>query len=421
MRTTVIGTMWRFAVAGVVACLAGGLVGCNAGHGEYTTEHINASKAKMTQMKSALEWQTAQGDFLAGDFKKALKAVDRSILLNPEVGKSHVLRGRILMETGDLEGALLSLLEAERLEPESVDAQYYLGIANERLERREEALARYQKAAQFDPANAQYLVAAAEMMIDLGRLDEAQSFLEARSERLEHNAAVRQTLGHIAMMRGEPERAVTLFHEARLLAPSDTGVQEDLARAQFATQRFADAEASLAKLLSGPDQAERRDLRSMRARCLIELDRPVDAREVLISLTNESAGSADYEAWDLLGQVSFKMNDLARARQAASRLVAIAPKRGGGYVLRGLVHRKQQNLPAAQESFAKAAAVEPTTETLLMLAMTQHELGWTDLARRTVAAALAKDPTSEPAMQLRAVIEASRTAEVDTSHDPIER
>ncbi len=409
---------WIVAAAGM---LAGVLTGCSPGHGEYTTEHINASKEKMTQMKSALEWQTAQGDFLAGDFKKALKAVDRSILLNPQVGKSHVLRGRILMETGDLEGALLSLLEAERLDPQSVDPQYYLGIVNERLERREEALARYQKAAQIDPANAQYLVASAEMLIDLGRLEEAQRFLEARSERLEHNAAVRQTLGHIAMMRGDAEHAVTLFHEARLLSPADLGVQEDLARAQFATQRFADAEASLAKLLATPDRGDRRDLRLMRAQCLVELDRPVDARELLIALTNENSGSADFDAWNLLGQVSFKMNDLTRARHAATRLVAIAPKRGAGHLLRGLVHRKQQNLPSAQESFARAVALEPTVESLLLLGMTQHELGWTELARRTVSEAIAMDPTNEPALQLRAVIEATRTAEVSTSHDPIVR
>ena len=40
---------------------------------------------------------------------KALKSVDNSITINPNVDKSHVLRGRILIEQSDLEGALLAV------------------------------------------------------------------------------------------------------------------------------------------------------------------------------------------------------------------------------------------------------------------------------------------------------------------------
>ena len=98
--------------------LAGG--GC-VGHGGYTQEQTNAAKAKLAQLKAGLEWQTAMGDFLAGDFPKALRAVDNSIVLNDKVAKSHVLRGRILMEVGCLEGSLLSLAKAEEIDAKNVD------------------------------------------------------------------------------------------------------------------------------------------------------------------------------------------------------------------------------------------------------------------------------------------------------------
>src|SRR5689334_14733375 len=87
----------------LAACLAA-LTGC-AGHGQYTQEGIKTAEERLAQMKSGTEWQMAQQQFLAGDLDKALKTVDSSIGLNPKVAKSHTLRGRILIEKGQLEAA----------------------------------------------------------------------------------------------------------------------------------------------------------------------------------------------------------------------------------------------------------------------------------------------------------------------------
>ena len=109
-------------------------------------------------------------------------------------------------------------------------------------------------AAQLDPASPQYSLAAAEMMIDQCHLDQADDFLRARGPAFEHVAGVRQTLGHIAMMRGEHEAAAAFFNEARLLAPDDKAILEDLVRAQVAIGQYAQAEFNLTRLL-GPTAA----------------------------------------------------------------------------------------------------------------------------------------------------------------------
>src|SRR5262245_43766148 len=87
------------------------LAGC-AQHGEYTKKHLNEAAERMSQMKSGTEWEMARQQYLAGDLDKALKTVDRSITLNDKVAKSHVLRGRILIEKGRMEEARQSLLKA---------------------------------------------------------------------------------------------------------------------------------------------------------------------------------------------------------------------------------------------------------------------------------------------------------------------
>src|SRR5262249_38192083 len=153
------------------------------------------------------------------DLDKALKSVNASIAINDKYAKSHVLRGRILIEKGDLEGARTSLVTAEGIDPKYPDTQYYLGIIHERFNQPGEALARYTKAAELEPKNPQYLIASAEMLIQQDKLDEAQALIDSQRQTFQYNPAVKQTEGHIAMIRNQPDVASKLFGEARLLAP----------------------------------------------------------------------------------------------------------------------------------------------------------------------------------------------------------
>lgn len=358
------------------AAVAAALLGAGCGsHGKYTEQHISAAKEKMQAMKSATEWEMARQAFLAGDLEKAKKGVDRSIALNPNVAKSHVLRGRVMMEMGDLEQAANSLLTARTIDPSYVEGAYYLGICYERFTQKDKALEAYKQAAELDQAAPQYAIAAAEMMIDLDQVDEAQEYLETRRATFEHNAGVRQALGHIALIKGDKARAVMLFGEARLLAPDDQAILEDLARAQVEVGQFADAENNLAKLLSSPDYKARRDLLLTRARCLVQVERPMEAREILLGLTGDQSGSADIEAWIELGNVAYLLKDLQRVRLASTRAVAIAPTRAEGYLLRALYQRRTGDFAGARGNLDKAVQLGAGAEAAGLIAVVEQELG----------------------------------------------
>src|SRR5215510_7122057 len=118
------------------------LSGC-AGQSGYTAEHASRAKERMLEIKAATEWETARQAFLAGDLDKALKSVDRSLAINNNVCKSHVLRGRIMMEKGEIDEALKALTKAGALDPSQPDPPYYLGIAFERIMQPDKALENY--------------------------------------------------------------------------------------------------------------------------------------------------------------------------------------------------------------------------------------------------------------------------------------
>ena len=385
----------------IAAGAAFGLSGCK-GHGNYTTEGINRAEERMAEMKSGTEWELARQSYLAGDLDKALKKAEISIALNDDVPKSHVLRGRILLEMGRMDGALESFEEALVHDEEFVDAYYYQGIVFERIVKRKQALEHFMKAAELDDGKAQYAIAAAEAMIDLGRIDEAKEFLLSRNEQFQHNPGVRQTLGHISLMTDRNEQAVELFNEARLLAPDDNAIIEDLVRAQVLTERFGEAEYNLSQLLADlePGQ-ERRDLEHMRARCLVALKRPVEARDLYVSLTEDTAGAADVEAWAGLGKVAFALRDDNRLRLAATRVMALAPQRAEGHTLMSLWHHRRGNSLAALDTISNAIDREPTdVMALTFRSMILEDLGRFDEAKQSLAKALDIEPGNPNALAM---------------------
>jgi len=388
----------------VVGAMA--LTGCS-GNGRTSAEARNAAAERMAGMKSGTEWDMARQAFLSGDPEKALDHIDRSIALNDGVVRSHVLRGRITMELGNFEESMASLGKAEILDPEDVDTQYFLGVAYERIGEKESAMERYQRAAELDTARAIYAVAAAEMLIDIGRVDDAETYLQDRLDVYRHNAGLRQTLGHIAMMRGDAEQAAEWFTEARFLAPEDPGVQEDLARAELASGRFAEAEYNLAELLGKDEFEDRRDLQHMRARCLVEVDRPVEARDVLVKLTETEGGEKDLDAWIQLGHVCYQLRDMARVRRAAGRVIALAPQRSEGYLLRALQQRGTGDLDAALASLDLAIErSESDPAPLILRGLIAQQADMPGLARSSFEAAQKLDPSNESVGRMIAALDA---------------
>ncbi|MEZ6162987.1 MAG: tetratricopeptide repeat protein [Phycisphaerales bacterium] len=283
------------------------LVGCT-GQGNYTREGVSMAKERMSFLKSATEWELARQAFLAGDLEKALRKVDTSLEINDTVVKSHVLKGRILIEMGNLGTALESLKTAAALDPEEPDAQYYLGIVYERINEPELARESFERACDLDDYNPVYAVAAAEMMIDLDRVEEAKVYLGS-IPMAENNAGIRQSLGHIALIEQDPAKAVQYFQQARLLAPDDAGIAEDLIHAQILAGKWREAERNIALLLKKPENKDRQDLMILHAKALMNTGRAVEARTIYQEMVSQAEGRSDVEGWIGLANASLMVGD----------------------------------------------------------------------------------------------------------------
>ena len=332
-------------------------LGCAPGkYGRHTNELRQQSRDQANRFRAATEWDVAQQHFQTGDIKTSLEHAKNAAQLDPENPLSRVLLTRIYIEQADITRALAASQEGLDIEPNLADLWYYRGIAFERGQSLDNALECYQNAAELDPDNPHYALAGAELLIELNRLEDARRYLLGRSDQVRFTPVFRATLAHIELMEGRVPEAVALFREASILAPQDDSIREDLARTLILAQRFAEAEPLLAHLCTTTNGRMRRDLQVMHARCLLELERPVDARRIALALTSNNADRSDPDLWALVADVAITLGDNNLLFRAASRMIALNPSGDDGYIAMAIYHRREGNLDRAYASAQNAVA-----------------------------------------------------------------
>jgi predicted Zn-dependent protease len=184
------------------------------------------------------------------------------------------------------------------------------------------------------------------------------------------------------------------------LAPDDLSILEDIAQSQMACGNYAEAEFAASQLLDKEQNKDRRDLKLMRARCLMALNRPVESRSVLLELTADREAGRDYQVWVELGNCAVVLKDKPHLRLAGMRAVALAPDRFEGYTLKALYNRlegRSEEALAAIDESVKRCDGDPNP--YMVRALILQDLGRPFEAKQTLEQAMAKNPGS-PRLQV---------------------
>jgi tetratricopeptide (TPR) repeat protein len=340
-------------VGSLIAAL--GLVGC--GPSKYGKQMRQEANERLSLVNADIAYSQARRSFEVGQFDRALQEVDEAITRAPSQARYFLLRGRILIEAHKLEAALQCLEMAMELDPNLPQPHYFAGIIFERWSDDREAFERYLRAMELDEANGQFLLATAEALIALGRFAEARDLVHSRMDYFEHNAALHHILAQIAHLEGNPVEAAELFMDARMLMPDDMLILEELVWAQFEAEMYDECLASIEELQS-LQQDPRNDLVHLRARCLTLLGRNTEARDIYEQLTQERP--TDPEVWFALGLVSREMGDWRRVAVSSVRVIALAPDRYEGYLLKGMNELHHGNLKQAISLFQRSSDLSET-------------------------------------------------------------
>jgi len=149
-----------------------------------------------------------------GRLDQALTQFLAACNMRPGLAVAWLNRGGTLLDLGLPEKAIPCFRRCLALAPETIDAQFGLGLALRRLQRDEEAVAAFRALVDRAPGHLAGWQQLGDGLLQLENYAEAETAL-ARAQALDPNRAETfELLGHLALARGQPARAAAQFREA---------------------------------------------------------------------------------------------------------------------------------------------------------------------------------------------------------------
>lgn len=397
----------------LIASMLGAAAVLSAGCGPSQAALEARAKAhqRLDRVNAEISYDKALHEFESGQFDKAAKGIAGAIRANPESAQYRLLEGRIFLETHRLERALESFKSAIELDPKLADAYYYSGVVHQRWSADTYAYESYLAAWDINPESVAYLLATAESLIALHRLDDARQLVGTNLARFEHNWALRHLLGRIAMIEGDAAAAAELYEEARRLNPDVDELLEELVDAQFDAGLYGPCLESVTELESHQTEP-RDDLMQTEARCLVQLQRETEARALYLKLKDLRPN--DPEVFIELGALAWDIGDFHRVAFCGARVAALAPERFEGYLLKGVNERHHDNTEEAIQ-FLREATKRADGDSLpyLVLGRVLDESGDAAGALEAYTAAVQVEPSSGDAQALLADLQERELATAD--------
>lgn len=360
---------------GLAACALAGasLVFSCASSSPHSRKVREDAKERFNSNSAQLAAQQAEQAFRVSDLKAARGNIEVALQRDPDNAEYCVLKGQILTEMNNLEGAMDAFTQAIEIDPKNSAAHYYQGLVYQRWSDDVRAADAYKVAFDLVPSDLYYFCAYVETLFALRRFDEAHEVINRTGVYFSHNASARRLRGHLALLEGDAEEAAEHFYQAILVAPDDTALVENLVIALYQSRQYARCRHYLEQLAAREEFANRIDLLHMRALCLVATDNLVDARFAYVDLVKRDPSSP--VLWNELGVLAYRLGDWRRVEESARTQISNWPDRYEGYLLRGLLNEHMGKLEPAAADYQRAAQLAPDpTHATLLLGLTYRRL-----------------------------------------------
>jgi tetratricopeptide (TPR) repeat protein len=331
----------------------GSLVGC----ANQKTQK-QAAKEQWGRTRATVLLSLANDQYRSGNLDKSADTANQALAMDPTNVELHLLKARLQIEEGQLEGALGDLGIASRLAPEHAEIDYLTGVIHQRWQRPEQALQAYSAAARKKPDDIAYLMAQSEMLVSMDRHAEALKLLQARVVYFEHSAAIRDAIAQLHEQSGDLKQAVDFYRQASVLDGSDENIRERLAWALYRVGDYRDAYSQFNRLARDPANQKRIDLLTATAGCEAKLGMFAESRrhlELVVNLDVNATG-----AWLGIARTSLNLGDTRRAELSATKAVSLEPRSVETQLTLGYVRLRQGRHDDAIAAFKRANAANPS-------------------------------------------------------------
>ncbi len=434
-RTLNYRTLSFRSMALAAAVLAGSMTaGCQAEHNKFSAD----SKKEFEGAKLGILYQVAEQQYKVGDYDKCKEGLAQMLATKASFAPMHTLAAKVDLEGGSLDDAATQLRKSMEITPNDPEPYYLLGVVYQRWQQLDTAAGYYEQAAAKKPDEAMYVLAAAEMKISTGKLDEAREYLNDKIMYFDQSSAMRVALGRIATLQGKTADAVKDYRDATLLTPEDKNIRWSYASALFDDEKYSDCARILEDMRDDPpiheevsptlakgadaatdDQAKdsaKIGLLMMLGESYVNMKRPLDARQCFQDVIRVQPENVS--AYLSLGKTCLMTGELNLTLAAAQKVLRNDPANVQAKILEAAVQQKQKKWSEAYDTLSPMAAATPQNETVLcMLGLSEIQLGKKEQAQSDLEKAVAVSPTDSWASELLAEVKPPAPASDEESRN----
>lgn len=261
---------------------------------------------------------------------------------------------------GESRKAVTALETLTRQQPQVASGWYLLAREWRRLGEEDKAWRADLSAIHASSSDPELIKAAAAM--NKGDLDEAETILHARLERLPEDASATRLIGETHWRRGDLTEAIAWVEKALDMAPGFDLARDFLIRLLLQTNRLPEAQTHVDRLCASPMQSPAHRL--LKASVLVRLGDQAGAGAIYEALLADTPDNA--QVWQNLGHVRKTMGDQPGAVEAYRRAIAITATMGEAWW--SLANLKTVKFtPEDRAAMEAAIAAGPTGEDLFHL------------------------------------------------------
>lgn len=341
------------------------LIGCNLDEKSDMDKARDEKKARWDATRAAIHLQVATQQYESGDVEKSRETLQKVFAVSPDFVPAHILAARQDIESGDMSNAQKHLELAIKTDPELADSYYYLGMVHQRRSENELALEAYKTAWDKRPTGASFILAYAEMLIAMDRLEQAEKVLTDNLQKFEQSSAVRAALGRLYALRNNFEQASRMYMEASLRAPEDKSIKFTYAENLLLAGQPTRAIPALEELATDAKFDQHQSVLLTLGKAYRDAKRMTDSRKTLTELTKLAPSNA--QAWLQLARTEIVSGNDHDAEWALSRVFQIDPNNFEGLIMQGVTLRHQSKFDAADKALDKAEQINPNHPTVLAL------------------------------------------------------
>ena len=329
------------------------------------------------------KWQATRASVLVnlgqqhltnGELDKASAKAQEALALDNDSSAARLLMAKVSIEQGRWQGAIAQLEHIGAKVPESAEVAYLLGVAHEKNGQLEAALIDYKRSQALCAGGVNAAVAAGEVLVALGRQEEAEQYIGGYLSQGGDDAAIYELAGRIATIRGDSKAAMDCYHRALDIEPKNMRYTELSARAEFGAGRFSEAAATLNKLAQSQQYSSAMWVHSMLGDCYLVTGRASEARDCYYRASDLQPQSPG--VWVNLAKAALALKDSSRAKLCATHAISLDPSNQDAKLLLGAALLQDcsavtagSNDPQAAE---KAALLAGQARAVLQKAAAEH-------------------------------------------------